>query len=91
MLYVVVMTLNPGVTINDAQAAMQPAHSWYRCTQTSWVICSNENAQIWVGRLMPHCQPQGTLFVSRLNPADHQGYMTQEFWNWWNLHRAHAY
>ncbi len=90
MLYLVTMTLNPGVTINDVQSAMQPAHSWYRCTPTSWVVCTRENATAWANRLMPYTQPQGTLFVCRLLPTDHQGWMTQEFWNWWNLHVGHA-
>ena len=83
-------TLNPGVTIRNFQQALNQAHSWYRVTPTSWLICSpDEDADIWVERLTVLTRPGGALFISALNVTDYRGWMPHEFWIWWNNHQAH--
>ena len=86
MLYHVHAVLNPGVNVRQLQAALNPAHSWYMLSATSWLVCTQEAAEVWVQRLTPHTQPAGAVFVSRLDIDDHYGRMTPEFWAWFRTH-----
>jgi hypothetical protein len=86
MLYVVAMTLNPGVGMKRVQDAMNLAHSWYRFGVSSWVLCTHESAATWSNRLSQFARPSGTMFIARLDPQEYQGWMTEEFWQWLRLH-----
>ncbi len=85
-LYVVAMTVNPGIGPLDVQSELDRAHGWYRYDFTSWIVCSHEPAATWTERLSRFIKPNGSMFVCRLNPLDSQGLMTQDFWRWFNSH-----
>ena len=86
VLYLVQMTLNPGVNLNAVQRALRPAHSWYRLSGESWVVCTQEGTAVWAQRLAAVTRPKGSLFICALNPTDYEGWMTDEFWNWYREH-----
>ena len=82
-LYHVQAELKPGVDLRKFQEALDSAHSWYRLSATSWIICTDETAIEWVKRLTPRVQ---TVFVSRLDLDDHYGTMAPGFWTWLRQH-----
>ena len=83
LLYHVQAELKPRVDLRRFQEALNPAHSWYRLSNVSWIICTDETAFDWVRRLNPHVR---TVFVSRLDLDDHYGTMVPEFWTWLRQH-----
>lgn len=89
MLYLVAATFGRTNNAMAMQDMLDDAHSWYRFAPTSWVICSNEQASVWVQRLSDLVKPGGTLFVTRLHPKDRQGWMSGEFWSWMSEHASH--
>lgn len=87
VLYNVQAAFRPGVDVATFQAALNPADSWYRISNNSWIICSpNEGARIWTERLSPYTQPGGWLFVSRVDTTEYYGRMPNEFWAWFRTH-----
>lgn len=91
MLYHVQAEFRPRVDLATFQAALMPAHSFYRLSGSpiggSWIICSpEEGAHAWSERLTPYTQPGGWLFVSRFDTAEWYGQMTNEFWAWLREH-----
>jgi len=87
MLYHVQAAMRPGVTLVAFQAALNPAHSWYRLSNSSWLICSPlEGAQVWLGRLAPYTDPGGWLFISRFDTGEYYGRMPTAFWTWLTEH-----
>lgn len=89
MLYLVAATLNPGVHLDEVQGLLNHGHSWFRFSATSWVVCTNEVALVWSNRLAPVVRPHGTVLICRLDVTDRFGWMTQEFWGWFDQHAGH--
>jgi hypothetical protein len=89
-LYHVIGEFRPGVDMAKFQAAMNPADSWYRVSNNSWILCSpGEGAKAWQERLSPYTQPDGCLFVSRFDTEEYYGVMPTDFWAWLNTHKEH--
>lgn len=86
-LYIVSLVPNPGVGPLDVQGLLDRAHSWYRFSNMNWVVCTHESAETWTTRLRQFADPQGTLFICRLDPVDRQGWMPKDFWQWIRDHR----
>ena len=87
MLYLVVVTPNPGVGIPQIEQRLQPADSWYRLSPSTWIICSGEVANVWSARLQPLVAPNNRVYVRRLlATGDAQGWMAPDFWNWLGEH-----
>ena len=84
-LYVVVINARAGVTMGDVQARFAST-AWYRIAPSAWIIQSGADAGTWVDHLSSLVKPGGTMFVSRLNTQDHQGWMDEKFWDWFNQH-----
>ena len=83
VLHVVVVWPNPGIRFEMIERRMQDvAHSWYRLTPTTWVVCSQRDANFWTERL----KSLGNVFISVLNLSQSEGWMSQQFWDWLREH-----
>jgi hypothetical protein len=90
MLYMVTATLNPGVGVQRFQTVLNAAHSWYRLNANLWIICSpHEGTTEWTQRLSTYTRPSGQLFISSVNRVGYQGWMSHDFWEWFNAHVNH--
>jgi hypothetical protein len=88
MFHIVTFVPNRPINVQRIQeVALAPAHSWFRFSPTSWVICTNENAATWSERLRPYAA-NGTVLIARLE-GERQGWMPQNFWAWLREHEAH--
>lgn len=86
--YVVILSVNPGLTIADVQAALGNDIAWYRVANNVWVL-HIRNGKDWIFSRLHHlANPSGSLFIARLQPNDHHGLMPQPFWDWFNHRRA---
>lgn len=87
-MYVVVMSPNSLVDVEAVQQLLnQHAMDWYRFAPGCWTVVSGLNAEALTNTLRPLVPADGNIFVSRLNTADHQGWMAQKFWDWFNRNR----
>jgi hypothetical protein len=88
-LYVVVLNVNPGITIADVQSHLNGSrnvngspNSYYRIANNVWIV-EDELGEIYLYKLLEHfARPSGTLFISRLNARENRGFMVQDFWDW---------
>ena len=81
MFYIVMATVNPGITIDDVQRALA-GMQWYRIAPNVWVVYSWMRADDLFNRLHYLTNPGGSLLISRLDWTDRQGFMPPAFWNW---------
>jgi hypothetical protein len=71
-----------GVTYDEVEAKMNPSFDWFRCTQSVWVLYSTSQIDKWQERLRPLVEPDGSLFVCRLDMTSRNGWMSRRFWEW---------
>ena len=76
--------INPkeGVTRSQIEEEMNLAIDWFRCTQNVWVLYTTSDADKWLTRLRPFVDPEGSLFICRLDISRRNGWMTKKFWSW---------
>ena len=82
--YVVMVNATPGLAVSDVQEALGTDHDWYRIANNVWVVRTHLSVDSLHNRLEYCVRPSGTMFISQLNPRQHQGLMPQEFWDWLN-------
>lgn len=88
--FIVMVNVNPGLTIADVQSALGNDHQWYRIANNVWVVYVSHDKEWLYSRLQHLAYPSGSLFISRLKPGEHYGLMPQEFWDWFNKRTAHG-
>lgn len=86
MIYVVLVTPRFDVSQNAITSVLNAAHSWYQ--SSGWrMICTNEPATVWEQRLLPLVEPDGSMFIARLDSnMDREGWMKKRFWLWMREH-----
>ena len=77
----------PGITLSDIETEMNNALDWFRYDSKCWVIYSNSSIDTWIVRLKKLVEPNGRLFICKLDINDKNGWMTREFWDWINKQR----
>lgn len=85
-LYVVVVNVNPGLTVADVQSYMKggTTNSFYRIANNVWIVDVDEalGEEYLFGMLNHLVKPSGTLFISRINARERKGFMSTKFWEW---------
>ena len=78
------ITLMPNSDTKDLsiRRKMDEADEWFRFGGYYWIILTDKDADFWANELVGFCQPDGTLFICRLDATDRQGWMTKQFWDW---------
>lgn len=87
--YVVMVNVNPGLTIIDVQNALITV-PWHRIANNVWVIHTPLGKDHLYNHLFHLAYPSGTLFISRLDISEHQGLLPKPFWDWLNTQKALA-
>lgn len=80
--YHVFIVTKPNVKYQDLEAKMNLAVDWFRCNNNTWILYTSSDHNKWVARLRPLVEPEGDLFICRLDTTKRNGWMTQEFWDW---------
>ncbi len=73
---------NKGVTSEQVEEKMNLAVDWFRCTPNVWIVYTTSDADKWLNRLKPFVEPDGSLFICKLDIARRNGWMNNEFWKW---------
>lgn len=85
-LYVVVLNVNPGLTVADVQSYMKggATNSYYRIANNVWIVDADEDlGERYLFGLLSHlAKPSGTLFICRINARERKGFMSSKFWEW---------
>ncbi len=71
-----------GVTADQVEEKMDLASDWFRHTASEWVLYTTSDANVWQARLLPLVEPDGSLFICRLDIGRYNGWMPQSFWDW---------
>jgi hypothetical protein len=86
--YHVMIIPKSGVDPERIKKRFDLARDWFRFNSTSWVICTNKDADTWYSRLKEFVQPGGKLFICKLDISDRQGWMPRTFWDWLRQRQA---
>jgi len=70
--------------INGAQVEknLDLAEDWFRYSATTYILYTTSDARKWYRRLISFAQPEGSLFICRLDIETYTGWMTKEFFDW---------
>jgi hypothetical protein len=84
--YVVHLRPAKGRTFDEIKQQLDQAEDWYRINESLWVIATRNTAKRWHETLAPLVKGEddGYLWVCKLDPFDSQGWMTTEFWKWFD-------
>ena len=84
-LYHIYLAPKPGVTVQQVIKKLNLAVDWYKYGENCWIIKTTSDAGKWQTRLKPLVEPQGSLFIAKLEPThQRQGWMPKSFWDWLN-------
>lgn len=81
-LYVVMLEPRKGVTRAQIEKKMNLARDWFYTSENFWILYTTSDAAKWMERLLPLAKPEGSLFISKLDSSDRQGWMHEKFWEW---------
>jgi hypothetical protein len=80
--YHIYISPKSGVNQENIQEKMDLAIDWFHYHQRCWIVYTSSDADKWQRRLEPLVEPDGDLFICRLDMTDCQGWMDKEFWAW---------
>lgn len=80
--YLVHIVLSKDITIESLKTQMDKALDWYRIGDETWIVYTSKDAAAWHTRLTPLVKPDGSVFISRLDLEDRNGWMKKDFWRW---------
>jgi hypothetical protein len=73
-----------GITDKDVENVMNLALDWYRYSNSNWLVKSTSNIEKWQTRLKPLVAPGGKLVILKIDPSERQGWLSKDFWNWYD-------
>ncbi len=82
-LYHVFILPRAGVTREMVENVLNAAPDWVRYDEKCYVIQTTETAKKWTDKLLPLVEPDGHLFICKLNATHYYGWMTKVFWDWY--------
>ncbi|MGH9480657.1 MAG: hypothetical protein ACRD1L_01080 [Terriglobales bacterium] len=71
------------------ERALVPANDWLRHGFNSWLIYTDETAQVWSNRFdaaLPTLRMAGYIVIE-VDPTQYAGWMPSAIWEWVNRHR----
>lgn len=80
--YHVYISPKKGITAQQVEEKMNLAVDWFRYTPNLWVLYTTLNEDNWQERLRPLVDPDGNMFICRLDIRRHNGWMSKRFWDW---------
>src|ERR1700737_2397368 len=64
------------------------AQDWLRYAPNCWILYTSTNPDTRVDRIREKLDKNDNLFICELNIDNHQGWLTQNLWNWINKDRS---
>lgn len=84
----------PGRNYNDLYDAIKELAgdgNWQHPMESFWTVSvsefSQKNAESMYEFLRRHIDDNDSLFISRIDNAEHQGWMPKNYWNWFKEKR----
>ncbi len=71
-----------GITPDTVKQKMDLAIDWFRYTPNNWIVYTSSDQDKWLSRLRPLVEPDGSLFICKLDISGRNGWMSKEFWDW---------
>lgn len=72
------------VTREQVEEKLNKAVDWFRYHANAYVVYTTSDVDTWMKRLKDLVEPDGSLFICKLDPRVTNGWMTDEFWEWMN-------
>ena len=85
--YCVYIKPKEGISFANVQSKIDKALDWFKISNEYWIVYSSSSIDKWMLRLQKLVEPNGSLFVCKLDTAMKNGWMTTEFWDWMNKDR----
>lgn len=76
------------VTVAQVEKKMNLALDWYRYGTNLWIVKSTSDPSTWQVRLKSLVEPDGALFICKLDITEQQGWMPKKFWKWLNENKT---
>jgi hypothetical protein len=70
------------VNYESIKKEMDKALDWFKYDSKNWIVYTSSNANKWYERLKKLVEPDGDLFICKLDISDRNGWMEKEFWEW---------
>ncbi len=80
--YIIRMITKPGISDEAVQKRLNLAIDWAKLGQDTWLVYSTSNAHKWDERLRELVEPEGELFICKLDTADKGGWTYKHVWEW---------
>lgn len=81
-LYHIYIAPKSGVTRQQVEAKLNAGIDWFRYHDRCYVVETTSNEDKWQQRLQPLVEPDGYLFICKFAPRNYQGWMSKDFWEW---------
>lgn len=72
----------PASSVEEIETVLNKALDWYRYYEGVYVVRTAKSPEVWRTRLEPLVQPEGDLFIAKLDLSEKQGWMNKAFWDW---------
>jgi len=72
----------PGVTESQIEEEMSRLIDWFHYGSHNWVVYSMEDAPALWQQFKPLVEPDGAIFICRLEEQSRSGLMPTALWNW---------
>jgi len=80
--YMIYIDRNKDATYTQVEKKMNLAIDWYRIKTGLWIVYTTSDEEKWYSRLKPFVDPEGHVFICRLDVSYRQGWMKKSFWKW---------
>lgn len=80
--YIIYIKSKPGVMHSQVETKMNAAVDWFRINNDFYVVYTTSDEEKWQARLLPLVNPNGSLFVCKLDTTHYGGWLTEDFWKW---------
>jgi hypothetical protein len=82
----------PGRNYDDLYKTIKSAPGWAHAMESYWFISTSESVKVWSDRLLKVIDENDSLFVVDITGQPHQGWMSEDVWDWLKKHdRAGSY
>jgi hypothetical protein len=71
-----------GVTREQVEEKLNKALDWFRYYANVYVVYTTSDVDTWMKRLKELAEPDGSLFICKLDVKTRNGWMTTDFWDW---------
>ena len=86
--YQIYIDPKPDVSLDEIEKNMNLALDWFRINKKYWIVYTSANQDTWFNRLSRFVEPEGSLFICKLQPDQSQGWLNRDFWDWLKSKRS---